>query len=460
MKKKQKSSILLGFFWFLSICKLIIDDFYRKMLKNLKINFKKNSEVFSLIILILFASILTTYLNLKKNYDEEKYNNFIDNVYLKKTLNHLVNNLEPKIKKIKHKINSGETFDKILESYSIEKKEIQKIKKSLQKKINLNKLNTRQIIQFNLDKTNNKIIEFTYQISSTQKIFLKRDIQEDKFDEKILTIKLDKKIVYEENIISESLYKAAVNKKIPANTIIEFARIYGFQVDFQRDIRKEDKFQIMYEIFQNEKKEIIETGEILFANLKLSGQDNSLYYFDELGSEGHYDRNGKSIQKALMKTPINGARLSSPFGMRKHPIDGFNKMHRGTDFAAPMGTPIMASGDGVIKKAGWCGGGGNCVKIKHNSTYQTVYAHMSKFARGIKPGVRVKQGQTIGYVGSTGKSTGPHLHYEVIVNGKKVNSQKLKLPSGKILKGKERKLFETKKIKLDILKSEKILGID
>ena len=151
-----------------------------------------------------------------------------------------------------------------------------------------------------------------------------------------------------------------------------------------------------------------------------------------------------------MKTPINGARLSSPFGMRKHPIDGFNKMHRGTDFAAPMGTPIMASGDGVVKKAGWCGGGGNCVKIRHNSTYQTIYAHMSKFARGIKTGVRVKQGQTIGYVGSTGKSTGPHLHYEVIVNGKKVNSQKLKLPSGKILKGKDRKLFETRKIKLDI----------
>jgi murein DD-endopeptidase MepM/ murein hydrolase activator NlpD len=216
----------------------------------------------------------------------------------------------------------------------------------------------------------------------------------------------------------------------------------------------------MYEIFLNEKKEIVETGEILFANLELSGQDNSLYHFDNEGSEGHYDKNGKSVKKALMKTPINGARLSSPFGMRKHPIDGFNKMHRGTDFAAPMGTPIMASGDGVIKKAGWCGGGGNCVKIKHNSTYQTVYAHMSKFARGIKSGVRVKQGQTIGYVGSTGKSTGPHLHYEVIVNGKKVNSQKLKLPSGKILKGEERKLFETKKIKLDVLKSEKIIGIN
>ncbi|MDC3186244.1 M23 family metallopeptidase, partial [Candidatus Pelagibacter sp.] len=266
--------------------------------------------------------------------------------------------------------------------------------------------------------------------------------------------------VYEENIILQSLYKAATNRNIPANIIVEFARIYGFQVDFQRDIRKRDKFQIMYEILLNEKKEIVETGEILFANLKLSGQDNSLYYFDKEGSEGHYDKYGKSVKKALMKTPINGARLSSPFGMRKHPIDGFNKMHRGTDFAAPMGTPIMASGDGTVKKAGWCGGGGNCIKIRHNSTYQTIYAHMSKFARGIKPGVRVKQGQTIGYVGSTGKSTGPHLHYEVIVNGKKVNSQKLKLPSGKILKGQVRKIFETKKIKLDVLMSEKIIGLN
>ena len=209
-----------------------------------------------------------------------------------------------------------------------------------------------------------------------------------------------------------------------------------------------------------ENNKVIDTGEILFANLKLSGQDNSLYYFDKENVEGHYDKNGKSVQKALMKTPINGARLSSSFGMRKHPIDGFNKMHRGTDFAAPKGTPIMASGNGIIQKAGWCGGGGNCVKIRHNSTYETVYAHMSKFARGIKKGVRVKQGQTIGYVGSTGKSTGPHLHYEVIVNGKKVNSQKLKLPSGKVLKGKNRELFETNKIKLNVLKSEKIIGLN
>ena len=431
-----------------------------QMLKILKNKIRKNIQIFGLIFLIAITVVLTSYFNFKKNNNIQAYNNFIDNVYFKKTLSHLVDNLEAKYKKIKHKIKSGETFDKILESYSIEKSEILKIKNSLKDKVNLNKLNTKQIIQFNLDKTNNKISEFVYQTSNTQKIFLKRNIESDKFDEKILSIKLDKKIVYNENIILQSLYKAATDENIPANTIIEFARIYGFQVDFQRDIRKQDKFQIMYEIFLNEKNEIVETGEILFANLKLSGQDNSLYYFDKDGSEGHYDKNGKSVKKALMKTPINGARLSSPFGMRKHPIDGFNKMHRGTDFAAPMGTPIMASGDGVVKKAGWCGGGGNCVKIKHNSTYQTIYAHMSKFARGIKTGVRVKQGQTIGYVGSTGKSTGPHLHYEVLVNGKKVNSQKLKLPSGKILKGKERKNFETKKIKLDVLKSEKIIGIN
>ena len=215
----------------------------------------------------------------------------------------------------------------------------------------------------------------------------------------------------------------------------------------------------MYEVFKDENGKVIGNGSILFANLKLSGK---IINFTILIKKEVKDIMIKMVKvfKKLMKTPINGARLSSPFGMRKHPIDGFNKMHRGTDFAAPMGTPIMASGNGIIKKAGWCGGGGNCVVIKHNSTYQTVYAHMSKFAKGVRSGVRVRQGQTIGYVGSTGKSTGPHLHYEVIVNGKRVNSQKLKLPSGKILKGEERKLFETKKIKLDVLKSEKIIGLN
>jgi murein DD-endopeptidase MepM/ murein hydrolase activator NlpD len=429
------------------------------MLKKFKSKIRKNLEIFTLIFIIFISIISIQYFNYKKDIVNESYNNFIDNIFLKKSIQYVLNNLEPKYQKIDHKIKPGETFDKILNYYLIDKKEIILIKNNLKKKIDLNKLNQKQRIQFSLNKTNNKIKEFIFQISNTEKIYLIRNTENNKFTQEIISIKLDKKIIYEENVILQSLYRAATDRNIPANTIIEFARIYGFQVDFQRDIRKKDKFQIMYEVYLNQDKQIIETGEILFANLILSGQDNSLYYFDKEGSEGHYDKNGKSIEKALMKTPINGARLSSSFGMRKHPIDGFNKMHRGTDFAAPLGTPIMASGSGRIVKAGWCGGGGNCVKIKHNSTYQTVYAHMSKFARGIKTGKKVKQGQIIGFVGSTGKSTGPHLHYEVIVNGKKVNSQKLKLPSGKILKGKERNSFETAKIKLDVLKSEKIIGL-
>jgi len=428
--------------------------------KKIKTLFFKNFNIIGLVFLTVLTILISYYFNYQKKSDEEKYNNFINNIYFKKTLNEIINNLEPKYKIYNHKIKSGETFDKILESYSIDKDEIQAIKENLSKKININKLNTNQKIQINLDQTNNKIKEFIFQISNTEKISLSRKNQDTKFDQEIITLKLNKKIIYKENIILQSLYKSAVDQNIPPNTIVEFARIYGFQVDFQRDIRKQDKFQIMYEVFIDENKKIIQTGEILFANLKLSGQDNSLYFFNEQGSEGHYDKNGKSVQKALMKTPINGARLSSSFGMRKHPIDGFNKMHRGTDFAAPMGTPIMASGNGIIKKAGWCGGGGNCVKIRHNSTYETIYAHMSKFARGIKSGVRVKQSQIIGYVGSTGKSTGPHLHYEVIINGKKVNSQTLKLPSGKVLKGKDRELFETNKIRLNVLKSEKIIGLN
>ena len=430
------------------------------MLKKFKSSLLNNLKIFGLILLIIFTIIVATLSNHQKKISKSQNNNIVDNIYFKKTLNEIVNNLEPRYKKYNHKIKSGETFDKILDSYSINKNEINAIKQSLSKKVDINKLNTNQKIHIILDKTNNKIKEFIFQISNTEKIYLSKNSEDLEFNEKILSIKLDKKIIYKENIILQSLYKAATDQNIPPNTIIEFARIYGFQVDFQRDIRKEDKFQIMYEVFIDENKKIIETGEILFANLKLSGQDNSLYYFDKENLEGHYDKNGKSVQKALMKSPINGARLSSSFGMRKHPIDGYNKMHRGTDFAAPKGKPIMASGNGIVKKAGWCGGGGNCVKIRHNSTYETVYAHMSKFARGIKNGVRVKQGQTIGYVGSTGKSTGPHLHYEVIVNGKKVNSQKLKLPSGKVLKGKDREYFETAKIKLDVLKSEKIIGLN
>jgi len=410
--------------------------------------------------MILSLTITQSY-NLHKKRINQNYINLINNIYFKKSLDHIFNNLEPRYLNVKHKVLSSETFDKILNQYEIPKIEIIKKKKKLLKKNNLNNLKTNQIIQFTLDKSKNNIItNFIFPVSRTEKIQLIRNLETEIFEKKQIITNLNKKIIFKEAKILQSLYKAATNLKIQANIIIEFARIYGFQVDFQRDIRKNDTFQIMYEIFEDDNGKIFEIGNILFADLKLRGQNNAFYYFKKKGVEGHYDHNGKSVKKALMKTPINGARLSSSFGMRKHPIDGYNKMHRGTDFAAPMGTPIMASGDGVIIKADWCGGGGKCVKIKHNSTYSTIYAHMLKFASGIKKNIRVKQGQTIGFVGSTGKSTGPHLHYEVIKNGKKINSQKLKLPSGKILTGQNRKLFEVEKIKLNVMKSELILGIN
>ena len=265
-----------------------------------------------------------------------------------------------------------------------------------------------------------------------------------------------KKIAFSEGVIKKSLYASAIENNVDPNNIVEFARVYGFEIDFQRDIRKNDAFQILYETFVDEDGEWYSNGKIIYTYMNVQNRELPLYHYKTDKFSGYFDINGKSVEKALMKTPINGARLSSPFGMRKHPILGYNKKHSGTDFAAPEGTPIMASGTGTVVKAQWCGGGGNCIKIKHNSTYTTIYAHLSKFAGGIKSKTKVKQGQVIGYVGSTGLSTGPHLHYEVIVNGKKVNSQKLNLPSGKVLKGENRKKFEIERIKTDVLLAETI----
>lgn len=428
---------------------------------NIKNFIKSRPEIIFLIILIFVSVSLINFKNQKRANLLNNYNNLINNVYFQKTAKNLIKNLDPKFKSIDHIIQKGDTINRILSDLNINSAQIEEVKKKLSEKIDITKIKSDQIISITINQANNEITELIYPISKSEKFFLKRNISKGIFESNTILTKLEKKIIYSEDIILKSLYNSAVNKNnIPPNIIIEFARIYGFQVDFQRDIKKNDTFQILYEVFINEKGEILETGEIIFANLILQNENNSLYLFDKKNFTGHYDKNGRSVKKALMKTPINGARLSSSFGMRKHPIDGYNKMHKGTDFAAPTGTPIMASGDGIILKAGWCGGGGNCVKIKHNKTYQTVYAHMSKFASNIKKGVRVKQGQTIGYVGSTGKSTGPHLHYEVIIDGKRVNSQKLKLPSGKILTKKNRVEFEAEKIKIDVLKAEKIMGIN
>ncbi len=415
----------------------------------------KKSQYNSLIFLSLFiitSIISVTLFNLSREKVNLEYQNLLSNIYFKKSIDKLLSSTLPRYSNIKHTVQSGETLNSILSEYKISKEEkINLIDIFSKKKIKILKVGI--VLNILVDNKDNQIVQFVYPLNKSKKIVITKNDNLD-YSVKHTIAELEKKIVFKEGTIASSLYRTAKKLDIEDKIIIDFANIYGFQIDFQRDIYKNDSFQVLYENFYNEEENISEVGNIIFANIILRGQVNPLYYFNDGKTAEHYDLNGTSVKKALMKTPINGARLSSPFGMRKHPILGFNKMHRGTDFAAPMGTPVMASGDGIIVKASWCGGGGNCIKIKHNSTYQTVYAHLSKFASNIKRGLRVKQAQIIGYVGSTGMSTGPHLHYEVIKNGKKINSQKLKLPSGKILKGKDRKNFELARIKIDVAKSE------
>ena len=341
-----------------------------------------------------------------------------------------------------------------MKKFKIKKDDIKNISLKLKQKKLSNIYSGRELLLIlkKLNDGSNTVVNLKFPVSNTISIEVRKI--EDNFLIKEKILKLNKKEVVVKNVINNNLYSSAVEKNIEPNIIVEFARVFGFEVDFQRDIRKGDWFEIYYEKFEDDNGKVRDTGKIIYASMKVNGEEINLYNFKYNNYEEYYDIKGKSITKSLMKTPINGARLSSSFGMRKHPILGYNKMHRGTDFAAPSGTPIMASGSGTITRARWCGGGGNCVKIKHNSTYQTVYAHMKSFAKGVKEGRKVKQGQIIGYVGSTGLSTGPHLHYEVIVNGKKVNSQRLKLPSGKILKGNEREKFEMERIKIDLKLSE------
>ncbi len=351
-------------------------------------------------------------------------------------------------------IKNNDSIEKILKKYGISIEDIKRISNKLKEKKLSNIYSGRNLnlIFKKLDNNSKTVVNLLFPISNTNSVEVRK--YKDDFLVKENILKLYKKEVVIKNEIKNNLYSSAVKVNIEPNIIVEFARIFGFEVDFQRDIRKGDWFEIYYEKFEDDNGKVRDTGKILYASMFVNGEEINLYNFKYKGEEEYFDIKGKSITKSLMKTPINGARLSSSFGMRKHPILGYNKMHRGTDFAAPSGTPIMASGSGTVTRARWCGGGGNCVKIKHNSTYETIYAHMKNFAKGIKEGRKVKQGQIIGYVGSTGMSTGPHLHYEVLINGKKVNSQKLKLPSGKILKGEERKIFELERIKTDIKISE------
>ena len=412
--------------------------------------------IYPTILLVAFIIYITTYnaINNQKSENEKNLENFFKSEEFSNIKGSFFKNLKSPYLEFTYNIENNDSIGKILKKFRVSDNEIQKIIEGLRKKKLTNIYAGRElnIVLKKIDNGNNSIISVLYPINNTLSVEIRKNRDIIEIKENIL--KLNKIEVVIKNTIDNNLYSAATGVGIEPNIIIEFARIYGFEIDFQRDIRKGDTFEIYYEKFLDDNKIVRDTGKIIYAHMNVNNREINLYNYKDNNEIGYYDISGKSIVKSLMKTPINGARLSSSFGMRKHPILGFNKMHRGTDFAAPTGTPIMASGSGTVTRARWCGGGGNCVKIRHNSTYETIYAHMSKFARGIKEGKKVKQGQTIGYVGSTGLSTGPHLHYEVVVNGKKANSQKLKLPSGKILKNEAREKFELERIKIDLKLAE------
>ena len=224
--------------------------------------------------------------------------------------------------------------------------------------------------------------------------------------------------------------------------MIKLIQLFSFDLDFQRDIRENTEVSISYQIISIENKTNYELGDIEYARISI--KNNNLEYYKFITDDGfvdYFNKEGKNVKKSILKTPLDGAKLSSNFGMRKHPISGFNKMHKGIDFAAPKGTPVYAGGNGIIEVANTNGGYGKYIRIRHNNEYKTAYAHLEGFKKGISKGVRVSQGEIIGYVGSTGKSTGPHLHYEIIYQNKQINPLTLKLPSGKILKGEELNKF-------------------
>jgi len=430
-----------------------MNSFFTKNLEKIKI--------FALFLLVSLSLFIFTYFF--KN-DQTATKNVLERNVILENTEDLKSIKEFFFKKIKspfiniaYEIKPGDTIGKILKKYKVKNNQIQSVINEYKKYGKSNRLFVGNkidlVIEKNFEGKKNSIASFFIPLTKSTSIEIKKNESGQLESKKIIT-KLYKRTVVAENNIKKNLYSAAIESKINPETIIEFARIFGFEIDFQRDIRKNDYFRIVYDKYLDENGDFIKSGSILYAHMKVNGRDITLYKFGSDKSYGYFDIDGKSVEKALMKTPINGARLSSSYGLRKHPILGFNKLHKGTDFAAPTGTPIMASGSGTITRAKWCGGGGNCIKIKHNSTYETVYAHMKSFATGIKVGKKVKQGQIIGYVGSTGMSTGPHLHYEVIINGKHVNSQTLKLPSGKTLKDKERKEFEIHRIKTDVLVAE------
>ena len=355
------------------------------------------------------------------------------------TENSFKNVKKPKSKETIIIVKKDQTFSSLLDNFNFDNKKKFAIINAINAIFDLRELKVNQKIIFLIDKNENVekiIIELSFNTN------LEADLRS---DIKIVKKELEtfSEINSQEYVISNSLYADGINNNIPNQILIKLIQLFSFDLDFQRDIQKDTEVSISYEKIFVKNKSDYTLGDIEYAKIII--KNNTLEYFKFLTDDGfidYFNRQGKNVKKSILKTPIDGARISSSFGMRKHPISGFNKMHKGVDFAAPIGTPVYAGGNGVIEMVGVNGGYGKYIRIRHNNEYKTAYAHLSSYRKGISKGIRVNQGEVIGYVGSTGRSTGPHLHYEIIYQNKKVNPLKLKLPSGKILKGDELARFK------------------
>lgn len=350
---------------------------------------------------------------------------------------------QPRFKELK--VKSGDTVAGLLQNAGLSGGEAYKAVKALEEYYDVRKVKSGQKIDVHFRQGVDGKLEFSklqMKLDPVKEVSVSRTAGEE-FEAALDEKELFPRVYARKAKIETSLYGSAARASIPSSVITEMIRVYSWNIDFQRDIRSGDKIEVLYEAFETEDGEFARYGNVLYASLTVGGREHPIYRFEmDDGRIDFFEPDGISIRKTLMKTPIDGARISSGFGMRKHPVLGYNKMHKGMDFAAPTGTPIYAAGDGTVEHAGRKGGYGNYIRLRHNSKLKTAYAHLHKIKSGVSVGARVKQGDVIGYVGTTGRSTGPHLHYEVLLNNKQVNPRSVNLPTGEQLAGKELKRFK------------------
>jgi len=375
----------------------------------------------------------------------ENENKEIDSIVEEKNEKIINKPQNEKISYVDINVSKGDNFAKILKKGGLRGRDIDKLIINGSDVYDFSKIFLGDIIKINSNYDDNENLDkfnLIYRFSKIEELSI--SFLENEFFYEVKKIPTSKEKIFISGVIETSLYEAMKKKGLSELIINEIIRTYSFDVDFQRDIYKGDTFEIQFTREKNEKNETVAIEDPEYLMLSSRGTPLPYYLFSTEEFSEYFDEKGKGMTKSLMKTPINGARLSSSYGMRKHPISGYNKMHKGVDFAAPTGTPIFAAGNGIVEYAGRNGGYGKYVRIRHDNTYKTAYAHLNSYKKGIGSGVRVKQGDIIGYVGSTGKSTGPHLHYEIIVNGKQINPATLKLPSGRKLN--DQQLIDFKKL--------------